>query len=219
MEKRERAEFIAIPVVIVAAGVLFILLDAAGVGLWAWLLAGAVGLAVVLTLTVRVLRRPDRPPPGEAPRRAVAASRDSDLRRVLLVLDDACAAPTLWRLAMADADAKRTEVLVIAPALGSRLACLTGDERAYAEATRRLDTTLRAFSDLGVDASGRLGSHDPIEAADDGLREFSADEVVFAVRAADRASWLERDVENVARRRYDVPVRSLVIDADGSRSV
>ena len=52
---------------------------------------------------------------------------------------------------------------------------------------------LGALRELRVRASGRVGSHDPLQAADDGLREFRADEIVFAVRAKE----LDIDEEKV----------------------
>ena len=65
-------------------------------------------------------------------------------------------------------------MFVIAPAIGSRResARWTADEHAYQDAAAHLDATLRALGELEVDATGRVGSHDPLQAADDGLREF-----------------------------------------------
>ena len=62
---------------------------------------------------------------------------------------------------------------------------------------------------LGIDAEGRIGPHDPIQAADDGLREFPADLVVFAARREDEANRLEQDLAKVASDRYDIPVAQI----------
>ena len=87
----------------------------------------------------------------------------------------------------------------------SRLGAWTGDESAYEDARRHLAATLEALGQVGIDAHGRLGPHDPLQAADEGLREFAADEVVFAT-SADGENWLEQGVVEEARARYGVPV-------------
>ena len=78
-------------------------------------------------------------------------------------------------------------------------------------ASEHLDETLRALEAAGVGARGEVGPPDPIRAADDALREFPADEVVFATRPEADANWLEQNVLQAARTRYDVPVRHVVI--------
>jgi GABA permease len=102
---------------------------------------------------------------------------------------------------------------VTAPALASRLGRLTGDEDSYTEARRHLDETLRELAAIGVDANGEIGAHDPIRAADDALRVFAADELVFVTHAESDANWLEQDVVEVARNRYGVPVTHITVDS------
>jgi hypothetical protein len=48
-----------------------------------------------------------------------------------------------------------------------------------------------------------------VQAADDGLRAFPADEIVFALHGGDDTDWVERGVVELARARYAVPVREL----------
>ena len=105
------------------------------------------------------------------------------------------------------------EALVGAPALGSRLSHWTGDDRGRAEAEQHLENTVRTLAKVGIGARGTIGSDDPIEAVDDALREFPADELIFATHPEAQANWLERDVVQVARARYDVPVTHIVVDA------
>jgi GABA permease len=105
------------------------------------------------------------------------------------------------------------EVLVVAPALGSRLSQWTGDDRVRIEAEDHLQSTVRALTDAGIGARGKIGPADPIQCADDALREFPANELVFATHPEAQANWLERDVVEVARARYDLPVTHVVVDA------
>lgn len=84
-----------------------------------------------------------------------------------------------------------------------------GDKDAWDEAQQHVYSTVRALRALGVEAEGHIGPHDPLEAADGGLREFPADEVVFVLGGQERAQWLEDGVVHAARARYPVPVRGL----------
>jgi GABA permease len=69
---------------------------------------------------------------------------------------------------------------------------------------------LALLEEAGVSARGEVGARDPIRAADDALREFPADEVVFATHSGADANWLEQGVVEAARSRYDVPVTHVV---------
>jgi nucleotide-binding universal stress UspA family protein len=102
-------------------------------------------------------------------------------------------------------------VLVIAPALGSRTARWTGDDHAYRDAEEHLEVTLEALDELRVEARGHVGAHDPLQAVEDGLREFPADEIVLAVHPAGRTNWLEEGVADDARSRYPCPVRVVTV--------
>ena len=121
---------------------------------------------------------------------------------MLVIVDEACA-PAAFREQAAHRPA---EAYVVAPALASRLGRLTGDEDAYEHARRNLAATLRALEEVGIEAHGRLGPHDPLRAADDGLREFPADELVFATSPGGGSNWLEQGVVSGAQDRYGVPV-------------
>jgi len=208
----KQKEFMAIPLVLVILGVLFVLFAAAHAGLWAWLLVGAVGLVVCALLLARAAKSHRHPAVSEAPP-ALSPSADGAIHRVLVVAGGT-GTPDALRAAIGEhAAGKRTEAFVVAPALGSRLARWTGDQQDYDEATEHLDATLRALEEIDVRAHGRIGSKDPIQAADDGLREFPAHQVVLAVHSGDDQRWLEQDAVEAARERYDVPVTLIVVDA------
>lgn len=198
-------EFAAIPIVAVMVGVLAIILWAADAGMAAWLTVGIVALGALVVWLVVYMRKPNHPTAAPTP-----AHVDDDVHRVLVIADDDCP-PADLGTALAGTSTDRTRVFVVAPALGSRTARWTGDDHAYQDAQRHLDATLAALSSLGVDARGHIGSHDPLQAADDGLREFPADEIVFAVHPSTDANWLEHGVVETARERYPIPVRELVV--------
>lgn len=104
-----------------------------------------------------------------------------------------------------------TEVLVVAPALGSHW---TGDDQARDAAKENLERTVETLTSAGVAARGGVGADDPIRAADDALRTFPADELVLATHPETAANWKERGVVEIARARYDLPVTHVVVDAE-----
>ena len=170
-----------------------------------------IALAVVLALLGRRHRHPsdlDAP----VPRRA--RERDGKFR----VSSSATGSSTSQAFhdeVVAHAAGRPLEVLVVAPALGFAAVALDG--RRHTPETRRslnLDATVSGLVDAGVAARGDVGSDDPIQAADDALREFPADEIVFATHPEGAANWKERDVVEIARSRYQLPVSHVVVDAD-----
>jgi hypothetical protein len=214
--KRAMPELLAIPVVIVVLGVVVLILLAADAGLTTWLVVGAIAVVVVVCFAVIAMRRPRAPAVSEGSARyegGAPAARD-DIHRVLLVVDGLCTVGDLQSLADARGEG-RAAVFVVAPAVSSRLARLTGDEEAYTNAQQHLEDTVRALTNLGFEASGHLGSHDPLQATDEALREFPADEIVFALHGGDEAEWLEQGVVGLARSRYSVPVSEMELSRDG----
>jgi hypothetical protein len=56
-----------------------------------------------------------------------------------------------------------------------------------------------------------VGDSDPVQAIEDALRQFPADEVMFVTRPGDDAGWLEKDSAEDASERVGVPVTHLVV--------
>ena len=99
----------------------------------------------------------------------------------------------------------------MAPALESRFGLLTEDQKGYDEASHRLKEILEGLEEAGLPAEGEIGSSDPLEAADDGLRQFPANEIVFATHPEGKTNWLEDGVVAMAESRYDQPVRHITV--------
>jgi hypothetical protein len=202
MERGTRNELLVPVVILGLLGLGIVLVFAASDVNRAHLLWMVPAAAVIAGLVWAVRRHPavaDVPP-------TVAASSDG-AHRLLVISDAACDADSL----LEPASRRPVEALVVAPALASRLDRLTGDESAYEDARARLASTLSALEALGIGATGRLGPADPLQAADDGLREFAADEVVFATSSDGPANWLEDGVVEAARARYDVRVTHVAV--------
>jgi GABA permease len=53
-----------------------------------------------------------------------------------------------------------------------------------------------------------------VQAVEDALRLFGADEIVVSTHPEGRSHWLERGVVEALRQRYDVPVTHVVVDLE-----
>ena len=54
---------------------------------------------------------------------------------------------------------------------------------------------------------------------EDALRRFPADEVIISTHPPGRSNWLERDVVERARERFDMPVTHVVVDLERERDL
>ena len=106
-------------------------------------------------------------------------------------------------------------VHVVSPALNSPLRHLASDEdNARAAAQERLDSSLGKLREEGIEASGEVGDGDPLQAIEDALRTFGADQIVISTHPEGRSNWLERGLVTQARERFAVPVDHVVVDLD-----
>jgi hypothetical protein len=203
-------EFLAIPVVIVVLGLVFLILLVGDAGVVAWLIAGAVSLIAIVVVAVVLMRRPRSPSLSNAAARfeGGAPPPEDGVNRSLLVIDQACSTSEIESLTRGRAEGV-SAFFVVAPAVSSRVARWTGDEEAYAHAQQHLDATVSALVKLGFEATGHVGAHDPLQATDEALREFPAGEIVFVLHADNETEWIEQGVPELARSRYSVPVREL----------
>jgi GABA permease len=132
--------------------------------------------------------------------------------RILVVANETSEGPELLHAVRSRARGGRADVLVVAPALNSRLRHWTSDDdeaRRVAEA--RLRHCLERLRLVGVEAEGVVGDADPLLAIDDSLHGFPADELVIATHAAQRSRWLRGDVVDKARGRFALPVHHVVV--------
>src|SRR5687768_12086723 len=106
------------------------------------------------------------------------------------------------------------EVRVVAPAVYlSPLEWLASDEdEAREEAADVAREAEQAVEPEAEDVDAEVGDTDPLQAIEDALREFPADEVIVVTRPGDTASWLEADAGEEAKRRFRIPVTHLVAD-------
>ena len=203
MKNPLRDEAAAFQLVLLSVGYFGLIALASWISTW-------LGLAVFVLLTVGALLALR----GGRQRRAslhVDADVD-DTRRVLVVANE-----TVGGRELLDAVRERAvpgvAVLVVAPALNSRLRTWASDEDgARHAAQQRLDDSLDRLREVGVRARGEIGDGDPVQAIEDALRSFPADEIVLSTHPPGRSNWLEQGVVGAVRDRFDVPVTHVVVD-------
>jgi hypothetical protein len=177
------------------------------------------GLAVFVVLTAVALawwwraRRDDRP------RQTAARPHAAGERRILVIANETVAGHVLRSAILAKSLDVREEVLVVTPALNSPLKHWVSDEDdARAAAQKRLGESLAKLSEAGVEARGEVGDGDPLQAIEDALRTFGADEIIISTHPEGRSNWLERGVVEKARERFAVPITHVVVDLERERS-
>jgi hypothetical protein len=146
-------------------------------------------------------------------------------RRILVVANETLEATTLRDLIdLPTSRESAAEVLVVVPALNSRLRYWLSDEDgARRDADLRLAESLDCLHAAGIEAAGRIGDPDPVQAIGDALREFGAQQIVIPRQRKARPHWLARDAVERARRRFALPVVAQptecpVLDAHTERS-
>lgn len=134
-------------------------------------------------------------------------------RRILVVANETVAGRELLdelkrRTASGDAD-----VLVVAPALNTRLRYLFADvDHARELAEQRLAGSIETLRANGIEARGAVGDSNPLVAIEDALFEFDADEIVISTHPPERSNWLEKKTVDRARERFDRPITHVVVD-------
>jgi hypothetical protein len=109
--------------------------------------------------------------------------------------------------------AQAAEVLVVAPALNTRTRFMFSDaDAAIGRADEVQEETVERMVDQGVDAAGDTGESDPLQAIEDALQTFEADEIVLFTHPEGRRNWLEEGLVEEAEGRFDRPVRHLVVE-------
>jgi hypothetical protein len=191
------------------------------IGYFALIIIGAwidtwVGVAVFVLLTLLAgyfaFRRPDEPP---LPRTAPSTPSPAGEKRILVIANETIGGKALTGLIDEKSKGVHANVLVVAPALVTPLQHLTSDEDpGRAAAQKRLDASVAALRARGVDANGAVGDAHPLQAIEDALRTFGADEIIISTHPEGRSHWLELGVVNGARERFAVPITHVVVDLD-----
>jgi hypothetical protein len=156
----------------------------------------------------------------EQPERIAAAAHGENERRFLVIANETVGGRLLRERIERMSAGVAEKVLVVSPALNSPLKHWVSDEdEARAAAQERLNRSLEALRDAGVDASGEIGDGDPLQAMEDAIRTFAPDELIISTHPEGRSHWLERGVVDRARDRFDLPVTHVVVDLEAEARI
>jgi GABA permease len=155
----------------------------------------------------------------ERPIQQAPAAHAPGERRILVIANETVGGtPLLDELKRRSAKANE-RVLVVVPALNSPLKHWVSDEDGARDAAQeRLDASLAAMRQAGIDARGEVGDSDPLQAIEDAIRTFAPDELVISTHPEGRSNWLERGVVKGARERFALPVTHVVVDLGAAGS-
>jgi hypothetical protein len=194
------------------------------IGYFGLIVAGALinrwlGLAVFIVLSAIVLffyvSRSERWTKVLAPTRS---RTPDDVQRILVIANETVGGETLRktvREAVGRSGVSRGEVLVVSPALNTPLRhWVSDDDQARDAARARLDRSLVRLREVGIEARGEIGDGEPLQAIEDALRTFGADEIIISTHPEGRSNWLEKGVVTGARERFKVPITHVVVDLE-----
>ncbi|MBA3359664.1 MAG: hypothetical protein H0U20_09450 [Thermoleophilaceae bacterium] len=121
----------------------------------------------------------------------------------VLVLASETISGEVVREAIGSDRAEDAEVLVVAPALNSKLRFLASDpDGAIERAEEVQEESVQQMNEEGLDAAGDTGESDPIQAIQDALATFRAEEIVICIHRAGKKNWLEEGVVDQVRELY-----------------
>jgi hypothetical protein len=207
-----RSEAEAYRFLLLTVGYFALIVVAASLATW-------LGVVVFVALTATALILWLRSRSNEPVLRPAVPTRvgAEDERRILVIANETVGGAELMRILRSKSEGVREQILVVCPALNSQVRTWASDEDgARAEAQRRLDASLSRLRQDGVQARGEVGDGDPVQAIEDALRTFGADEIVISTHPEGRSHWLERNVVGHARERFDVPITHVVVDLEAT---
>jgi len=151
-----------------------------------------------------------------------AAAVDAETR-LLVVADEHCGSPGLWK----SIDSRlggAVAVHLVVPVRVSHLHYLTNDEASESrDAEDRVGLAVGLLRKHGVSVTGGVGSDDPLESMTDALGSFPATHVLLATSGEQDSYWLEHDLLAKAQALTPLEVSHVVVppsapsESDGPR--
>jgi hypothetical protein len=154
-----------------------------------------VATGVVVYLIRRSLSGRRAAPVGDPARADV-----EDTHRILVVANETLLGARLHEVVLRLAEDVPEDVYVVCPVSAP------SSEEAVDAASERLVGALHELRQAGVSARGETCTADPLQALEQALERFSADEVVISTYEEGWSPWLEEGVVDAVRARFEGPV-------------
>jgi len=175
-----------------------------------------VGVAAAVIVVAVIARWYWRQPSPPAPQLRVES--DDTMHRILVVANETVGGGALRAELEQRAHAPATEILVVAPALASPVRHWVSDvDVARSAADDRVRASVERLAKMGLVVRGEVGDQDPMQAIEDALRTFGADEILISTHPEGRSHWLEHDLISKARERFALPITHVVVDLAAER--
>src|SRR4051812_27968056 len=109
---------------------------------------------------------------------------------ILVIANRTCPCPVLVDEIARRVNGMPAQVLVVAPALNSRLRHWVSDvDGAVERARNRVGLAVAELRERGLNARGEVGDSNPLLAIDDALAGFPASQIVIATHPVGRSNW------------------------------
>jgi hypothetical protein len=136
-------------------------------------------------------------------------------KKILALVSEAVSADAL-KSAVGEDVANDAEVLVVAPALNTKTRFFLADpDPAIGRAEQVQEETVERLSEAGVDAAPAAtpGEEDPLQALEDAMATYPADEIVLFTHPGGDRNWQEEGLVDEAKERFgSTPVRHVVVE-------
>ncbi len=139
------------------------------------------------------------------------------MAHILVVANETLGARSIVEAVRERAHGADTRVTVVAPQTQPKSGLVVYADAVRDAALARVDATVRALEELGLDAHGDVMDPDPFTAAMDAVGEFRPDEIIISTHPETRSGWLRRDLVERVRSASGLPVEHVVVDLDAER--
>ena len=134
---------------------------------------------------------------------------------ILVITNETARGAELYEAVLAQAAGADADVLVVAPALNSRLRhWLSDEDGARREAAQRVEDCVTRLRSAGLTAEGQIGDPDPLHAIEDALGDYPADRIVISTHPEGRSNWLAHDLVGRAEQQFHLPITHVVVDLE-----
>jgi hypothetical protein len=140
------------------------------------------------------------------------------MANVLVVANDTHGGRSLIEAIKQRADQGNASFVVIAPQNKPQSGMVIYDEAVRDAAQHRVEATLSALRELGIEARGDVMDPDPFNATLDAVREYGIDEIIVSTHPETRSGWMRRDLIERVQEATGLPVQHVVVDLDKDRS-